>query len=363
MNSYARMTRAELIARLSLRQGAAAMARAESAFTASLREIHDLRAALDAHSIVAITDARGRITHANDKFCQISQYSRSELIGRNHRLINSGHHPDRFFGELWRTITRGRVWQGEIRNRARDGSFYWVATTIVPFLDAAGKPRQYVAIRTDITERRRLEAELLEAGDSERRRLGRELHDGLGQQLTALELLSQALVGKLRSQAPGLVQPAEDITRQIRQTITETRLISHGLSPVGLEADGLMLALEELAALTASMSGVDCEFVCKTPVLIREAAAATHLYRIAQEAVNNAIKHGRARRIRISLAARGDRRILAIEDDGCGLPGTQPGGGMGLRVMNYRTQIIGGTLDLESPPGRGLRVTCTLREK
>lgn len=171
----------------------------ESHLRASLKDVRDLQKALDEHAIVAVTDPRGRIKYVNDRFCTISQYSREELIGQDHRLINSGYHPREFMANLWNTIKQGQVWRGEIRNRAKDGSFYWLYTTIVPFLNAEGKPYQYVAIRADITERK--QAEQWVRSQLERLNLLHQITRAIGERQD-LRSIFQVAIGSVEEQLP-----------------------------------------------------------------------------------------------------------------------------------------------------------------
>ncbi|EDY16601.1 integral membrane sensor signal transduction histidine kinase [Chthoniobacter flavus Ellin428] len=206
-------------------------------------------------------------------------------------------------------------------------------------------------------ELKAMEREVMEITERERQRIGEDLHDSLGQKLTAASLTANALV--LESTTAELTSLAEGLGRQLREAIAETRTLSHGLAPVSLQDDGLMHALHALADSTTQAVGVRCVFDCPAPVPVTNSTIAFQFYRIAQEAVNNAVKHATASEIRIGLERHGETITVEVEDDGTGLPEPVPASkGIGLRVMRHRTQLISGTLEIGSSPAGGTRVSC-----
>lgn len=206
-------------------------------------------------------------------------------------------------------------------------------------------------------ERRDLERRVIDSAESERRRIGHELHDGIGQQLTSALLAANSLHNDVGVSATASAEKLRHLSRQLRDTIDEVRGLSHGLAPVPLWEGGLQHALQALADSTARSSGMRCVFECPGPLAVSDEAVAANLYRIAQEAVNNALKHAAPAEIRIGLERRGDTIVLEIDDDGGGLPDTLPeGAGIGFHVMRHRAETMGGWLEHGAPPAGGTRI-------
>lgn len=206
--------------------------------------------------------------------------------------------------------------------------------------------------------------ELLEINDREQRRIGQDLHDGLCQQLVGIELMSHALAQKLASQSNTHAQLVSEIAGHVRDAHSQTRSLARGLSPVTIESEGLTSALYELASQTEKVFHVQCRFNFDERVEMRDHAAATHLFRIAQEAVSNAIRHGKARRIVISLRRARGRIVLRVGDNGKGFPKrAAKTKGMGLRIMQSRAGMIGGAMAIERNGSGGVNVTCAVPQK
>ena len=225
-----------------------------------------------------------------------------------------------------------------------------------------GQVRQRTAALTsEIAERERLERELLDISEREQRRIGQDLHDSLCQHLTGTTLAAQVLEEKLAARNLPEAAEANQVVELVVEGINLSRKLAKGLYPVEIAADGLMLALEEYAATTSELFKVQCRFECDSPVLIHDTATAGHLYRIAQEAVGNAIKHGKARKILIRLEFNEDSTLLSVHDDGTGLPEPLPKNhGMGLRIMAHRSAMIGGIFSARPDKPGGTLVTCEL---
>ncbi len=379
---YSTLSRDELIARLrALEHEQAGFARD---LLAATKELRDVKAALDEHSIVAITDASGRITYVNDKFCAFSQYSREELIGQDHRIINSRHHPKEFFSELWSTIGHGRVWHGEIKNRAKDGSYYWVDTTIYPFLNSAGKPVQYVAIRTDITRRKADEAQLQQtAADLAEKNKEMETivytvsHDlrsplvnvqGFGRQLSRACEKLQAII----ADAPGGVVPAAGLKQPVETAIPQAlRFINAGVNKMDSLLTGLLhysrlgrVALtirpldmnvqlaEILAAMKFQLDEAKAEVqVAPLPACLGDA---THTSRVFANLLDNALKYrSPLRPLRVTVSGRVEQgqAIYTVADNGIGI------------APEHQAKIfeIFHRLDPTSTGGEGLGLTIAQR--
>jgi len=228
-------------------------------------------------------------------------------------------------------------------------------------LEARVKERT-AALRDEMAERERVERELLAISENEQRRIGHDLHDSLGQHLTGVALAGQVLEETLSARGLPEAVDAGKLVDLIEEGISLTRNLAKGLHPIEFETDGLMLALEELAASSSDLFKVACTFECDSPVIVRDRTASGHLYRIAQEAISNSVKHGKSRHISLQLEALDTGIALRVKDDGCGLPDPLPTrAGMGLRIMAHRASIIGGTFEARCDGSGGTLIAVLLR--
>ena len=216
------------------------------------------------------------------------------------------------------------------------------------------------ALQTEVTLRRDLEARIVKISESEQRRIGQDLHDGLCQQLAGLTYLCDVSHQQLAKRSPTDAAPLARITQLLRETVAQAHGLARGLFPVNLEASGLMAALQELVARFSEMYHVSGRFVCRVPVLVEDNAAATHLYRIAQEAISNAIKHGEATRVTLTIKSARQTLSLTVTDNGRGIPAELPKTGLGLETMRLRAHSIGGSLIIQPNRGGGTMVCCSL---
>jgi len=322
----------------------------------SLKQLADLKFALDESSIVAVTDNRGKILYVNDKFCEISQYKRSELLGKDHRIINSGFHSKEFIQQIWLTISSGRVWRGDIKNRAKDSSYYWVNTTIVPFLDQDKKPYQFLAIRNEVTELKRVEEELkhmmnqvMRVQEDERKRFSRELHDGIGQSMFALLIQLDRIISVQEN------SELEKLRQSVSGVIEEVRSLAWELRPSVLDDLGVTPAIRTYIENFTQHFAIRIHFESNLRKRL-DIQIETTIYRIIQEGLTNISKYADVAEATVKVIENETQIEVHISDLGNGFSRELDKKGVGLFSMEERARGIGGSLEIISTLGQGTQI-------
>lgn len=363
----------------------------------ALKQTNRIQSALDAHSIVATTDQRGTITYVNSKFCEVSKYAAEELIGQNHRMLNSGHHPKGFFQEMWKTISSGCIWKGEIKNRAKDGTFYWVATTIVPYLDGEGKPVQYITIRTEITKRKLMEESLIQAREEADRAnhakdsflatMSHEIRTPLGGLLGMLELLEYTPLNKDQTE---ILQTASDSGQnllRILNDILDWSKIDAGklqLAPIDTSITDLVIKVVNTYARVASAKSLVLTHQIDARINNIHIVDPLRLTQILNNFVSNALKFTSRGHVKVQVELLGrcgdiERLRFSVEDTGIGITEDVQsslfqdysqssaetarmygGTGLGLSICRRLVELMDGKIELKSELGQGTTFSVTL---
>lgn len=359
-----------------------------------LEELEMLKETLDTSSIVAFTDIAGNITHVNDNFCTISGYSREELLGKNHRVVNSGLHPPEFFRDLWKTISSGKVWRGEIRNRKKDGSYYWVDSTIVPFTKTGPYQSRYVAIRNDITERKRIEERLTDerarALYSEKMASLGELAAGIGHELgnpiAAIQGRAEMLKFSVENNSPGLAEQALKTADSILSLTNRLAGILRSMNSLARESSQDPFLIQRLEPILENTLEFGREKFRKREieVLLEDIdpdlsleCRDTQIIQILVNLINNAsdaIQKLPERWIRVGAESKGELVRITVTDSGKGIPEdvrdrifepfytTKPSGmgtGLGLHISHSLAAQHGGSLTID-PAHPNTRFVLTL---
>jgi two-component system sensor kinase FixL len=315
------------------------------------------------NAIITI-DARCIIETANTATERLFGYQRAELIGRNISILMPQPFRDRHDGYVRnylesgvkRIIGIGR----EVVGQRKDGSVFPIDLSVGEAVLPSGR-RIFTGILRDLTERKALEDKILHISEEEQSRIGQDIHDDLCQQLAAIGCLAKVAQKNLAKAGSPEAQNLAEIVQLVSQANTRARETSRGLMPVVIDSGGLMAALEELAAGTSRAFEVVCEFHYDNPVQVNNNKISVQLFRIAQEAVSNAVKHSQAKRVDMHLARQSGNIVLTIRDNGLGIPDSPAKGtGMGLLTMSHRAQMMGGTLTIEPRSGGGTQVTCSV---
>ncbi|MEI8140058.1 MAG: ATP-binding protein [bacterium] len=311
--------------------------------------------------VCVIYDAKRHIRFINDYGVTVSRLTRKQILGQRDEELFPDNVTRPYLSLLKRTMATRKTQRDDVKIVMPDGRIMYIEVTYIPLLDERGKIERILGLTHNVSDCRRLEQDLLRAAEQEQERVARELHDGLCQKLAAIAIKADCLAQDLKNRHVDVGRQAESLSVVITSAIVEVKDIARGLHPVHPGSDGLKVALGALVGAVREGFSVDCRIRCNGQFCVHDTETASHLYRIAQEAISNAVKHSQARSISVTLNQTGDTIRLQVRDNGKGMPADLSGCmGMGLKNMNYRAGLLGGVLKFGRNGKRGTLMSCVV---